>query len=275
MEILKLEKTASDLRKYIFQIVSKRGGHLSTAFSSVEILTTLYFSKILDINYKNFQKKSRNFFLLSKGHGETLLYAILVKKKIIKDSLLQNHYRNGSNELGGHVDIRTPGVEITSGALGHGLSIGCGISLGMKLNNSKKRVFVLLGDAECSEGSIWEAALYAKKYSLNNLIAIVDDNKIGATNYTNEFTSVFPLDAKFRSFGWDVRNCNGHSIKEIYNNLNKFKNSKNDKPKILICNTIKGKGLSFLENDPSWHSRALNKNEIELGKIELGIKNEK
>lgn len=271
MVISKLEKISSDLRKYIFQIVSKRGGHLSTAFSSIEILTTLYFSKILNINNKNFKKKNRNFFLLSKGHGETLLYAILVKKKIIKDSLLQNHYRNGSNKLGGHIDIKTPGVEITSGALGHGLSIGCGISLGMKLNNSKRKVFVLLGDAECSEGSIWEAALYAKKYSLDNLIAIVDDNKIGATNFTNKFTSVFPIDKKFKSFGWDVKKCNGHSIKEIYSNLNNFKNSSNKKPKILICNTTKGKGLSFLENDPSWHSRALSKNEKELGKIELGI----
>ena len=270
-----IEKIAKDLRKYIFKIVCKRGGHLSTAFSSIEILTTLYFTKILDINYKNYKKPNRNFFLLSKGHGETLLYAILVKKKIISDDLLQNHYRSGSNELGGHIDIRTPGIEITSGALGHGLSIGCGIALGQKLNKSKKNVFVLLGDAECSEGSIWEAALYAKKYALDNLIAIVDDNKIGATNFTNQFTSVFPLDRKFKSFGWDVQNCDGHSIKEIYNKLNQFKISKNKKPKILICNTTKGKGLSFLENDPSWHSRALSQNEIDLGRKQLGIKDEK
>lgn len=275
MQISSLEQIAFDLRKYIFKIVCKRGGHLSTAFSSIEILTTLYFTKLLDINNKNYNHKNRNFFLLSKGHGETLLYAILVKKKIISDSLLQNHYRSGSNELGGHIDIKTPGVEITSGALGHGLSIGCGISLGMKLNKSKKKVFVLLGDAECSEGSIWEAALYAKKYSLNNLIAIIDDNKIGATNFTEKFTSVYPLDKKFRAFGWEVKNCNGHSIKEIYSSLNKFKNSKNNKPKILICKTTKGKGLTFLENDPSWHSRALSKNEIILGKTKLGIKDEK
>ena len=272
MNTQKLEKITKHLRQYIFKIVCKRGGHLSTAFSSIEILTSLYFTNLLNINQNNFKNPNRNFFLLSKGHGETLLYAILVKKKIIKDKLLQNHYRNGSNELGGHIDIKTPGIEITSGALGHGLSIGCGIALGKKIKKNKNSVFVLLGDAECSEGAIWEAALYAKKYSLDNLIAIVDDNKIGATNFTSKFTSVYPLDKKFRSFGWEVKKCNGHSIKQIYKILNRFKKSNNNKPKALICNTIKGKGLSFLENDPSWHSRALSKSEIEKGYLQLGIK---
>lgn len=275
MNELKLKNIAKELRKYIFNVVCRRGGHLSTAFSSIEILTTLYFTKLLNINKFNYNNSNRNFFLLSKGHGETLLYAILVKKKIIADNLMQNHYRNGSNKLGGHVDIKTPGIEITSGALGHGLSLGCGIALGKKLKKNNKFVFVLLGDAECSEGSIWEAALFAKQHSLDNLIAIVDDNKIGATDYTSNFTSVDPLDKKFKSFGWEVKKSNGHSIKEIFKKLNNFKLSKNSKPKILICKTTKGKGLPFLEGDPSWHSRGLNDNEKKIGKKILGIENGK
>ena len=219
MNELRLKSIAKDLRKYIFNVVCKRGGHLSTAFSSIEILTTLYFTELLNINENNYSNDNRNFFLLSKGHGETLLYAILVKKKIIPNNLMQNHYRNGTNELGGHVDIKTPGIEITSGALGHGLSIGCGIAFGKKINKNKKFVFVLLGDAECSEGSIWEAALFARQHNLSNLIAIIDDNKIGATDFTNKFTSVSPLDEKFKSFGWEVQKCNGHSINEIYKKL--------------------------------------------------------
>lgn len=269
MNIDYLKKVARDLRRYIFRVVCKRGGHLSTAFSGVEILTTLYFTNLLNINYKNFKNEKRNFFLLSKGHGETLLYAVLVKKKIIPKILFEKHYRSGSNKLGGHIDIQTPGVEITSGALGHGLGIGCGIALSKKMQKKKNKIFVLLGDAECSEGAVWEAALFAKKNSLQNLIAIVDNNKIGATNFTKNFTSVEPLNKKFSSFGWEVKMCDGHSINIIYKILSKFVKSKNKKPKILICNTVKGKGLSFLENDPSWHSRGLSIQEKKKGEQEL------
>lgn len=267
----KILNICADLRKYIFKIVSSRGGHLSTAFSGVEILATLYFTNLLNINNKNYKNKDRNYFLLSKGHGETLLYAVLVKKKIINKKDFEENYRAGNNSLGGHVDIKTPGIEMTSGALGHGLGVGCGIALGKKKIN-KSKIFVLLGDAECSEGSIWEAALFATKYKLNNLIAIVDNNKIGATDFTKNFTSIEPLDKKFRSFGWETLVCDGHSVNNIYNNLNKLKNSNRKKPKILICNTIKGKGLKFVENDPSWHSRSLSNYEIIIGKKQLGIK---
>ena len=266
----KLNKISYKLSKKIFEIVCKRGGHLSTAYSAVEILVSLYFTDILKINSINYKKSDRNFFLLSKGHGETLLYAVLVEKKIISENQFKNHYRSGSHSLGGHVDIKTPGVEITSGALGHGLSIGCGIALG-KIN-SKKNTFILLGDAECSEGTIWEAALFAKKNNLDNLIAIIDNNKIGATDFTSNFSSVEPLDIKFKSFGWETITVDGHSIKKIYQNLKKFTKSKNKKPKVLICETTKGKGLNFLENDPSWHSRPLSQ-ELKLkGYKILGLK---
>ena len=272
INLSKLKNISHTLRKSIFKTVCKRGGHLSTAYSAVEILVSLYFTDILKINKKNYNKKDRNFFLLSKGHGETLLYAVLVDKKIISENQFRNHYRNGSHILGGHVDIKTPGIEITSGALGHGLSIGCGIALGKKLSKSKKNTFILLGDAECSEGSIWEAALFAKKNELDNLIAIVDNNKIGATDFTKNFSSVEPLDKKFKSFGWQCRKVKGHSIKNIYKNLKIFSNSKNRKPKVLICETTKGKGLDFLENDPSWHSRPLS-NELKLKGLKiLGLK---
>ena len=269
----KLNNISKDIRKYIFNVVKLRGGHLSTAYSATEILVSLYFTNLLNINNKNFKDINRNYFLLSKGHGETLLYAILVKKKIIPKIHYEKHYRAGRNILGGHVDISTPGIEITSGALGHGLGIGCGIALGQKIKKSKKKVFVLLGDAECSEGAIWEAALFAKKYKLNNLIGIVDNNKIGATNFTSKFTSVEPIDKKFKSFGWNVKVCNGHSIKEIYKNLSLFKKKNKKQPNILICNTIKGKGIKFLENDPKWHSKALNNDQKILGLKEL-LKNE-
>lgn len=271
----KLKKKSLELRKKIFRIVCKKGGHLSTAYSAVEILVSLYFTDILKINSTTYRNNDRNFFLLSKGHGETLLYAVLVEKKIISKNQFNNHYRSGSHSLGGHVDIKTPGIEITSGALGHGLSIGCGIALGKKKINSKKKTFILLGDAECSEGTIWEAALFAKKNKLDNLIAIIDNNKIGATDFTSNFSSVDPLDTKFKSFGWESKIVDGHSIKEIYQNLKRFTKSKNKKPKVLICETTKGKGLDFLENDPSWHSRPLSE-ELKLkGYKLLGLKNEK
>jgi len=270
--LIKLENISHTLRKSIFKTVCERGGHLSTAYSAVEILVSLYFTDLLNINLKNYKNKDRNFFLLSKGHGETLLYAVLVEKKIISENQFRNHYRSGSHVLGGHVDIKTPGIEITSGALGHGLSIGCGIALGNKLLKSKKNTFVLLGDAECSEGTIWEAALFAKKNKLDNVIAIVDNNKIGATDFTKNFSCVEPLDKKFRSFGWECKKVRGHSIKDIHENLKKFSNSKNGKPKVLICETTKGKGLDFLENDPSWHSRPLS-DELKLkGAKILGLK---
>ncbi len=274
MNIKILENLSHNLRKYIFEIVKLRGGHLSTAYSATEILITLYNTNLLNINSKNFRKIDRNYFLLSKGHGETLLYAVLAKKKIIPKSYYEAHYRAGKNILGGHVDISTPGIEMTSGALGHGLGVGCGIALGQKIKKSNKKVFVLLGDAECSEGSIWEAALFARKYNLNNLIAIIDNNKIGATNFTSNFTSVEPLDQKFKSFGWNVKKCDGHNIKKIYNNLSLFKQSKNKKPNILICDTVKGKGIKFIENDPTWHSKGLNEQQKILGLKEL-LKNEK
>lgn len=270
-----LKKTCLTLRKNIFKTVSERGGHLSTAYSAVEILVCLYFTDILGINSKNYTHPDRNFFLLSKGHGETLLYAVLVEKKIIPQDHFRNHYRYGSHILGGHVDIKTPGVEITSGALGHGLSIGCGIALGKKKLNSGKNIFVLLGDAECSEGAIWEAALFAKKNELDNLIAIVDNNKIGATDFTRNFSSVEPLDKKFKSFGWECKRVDGHSIKNIFKYLKKFSKSKNKKPKILICETTKGKGLKFLENDPSWHSKALSEDLKFKGIKTLGLNDEK
>ena len=271
----KLKNISLTLRKNIFKTVSKRGGHLSTAYSAVEILVSLYFTDILNINLKNYKYSDRNFFLLSKGHGETLLYAVLVEKKIIPQNQFENHYRNGSHILGGHVDIKTPGIEITSGALGHGLSIGCGIALGKKRLNSKKNIFVLLGDAECSEGAIWEAALFAKKNKLDNIIAIIDNNKIGATDFTNNFSSVEPLDKKFKSFGWECKKVNGHSINNIYKYLKKLSKYKNKKPKVLICETIKGKGLKFLENDPSWHSRALSEELKFKGFKTLGLSDEK
>ena len=264
-----LKKIANEVRKKIIERSIPNGGHISTSFSCVEILVSLYFGDVLNISSKKPYLKNRDRFILSKGHAETGFYSVLSEKKFFPESWWKN-YRTNNCKLGGHADHNVPGVELTTGSLGHGLSYGAGISYSAKLYKYNYKQFVLIGDAECSEGSIWEAALFSSKYKLDNLIAIIDKNEIGSLDFVSNFTKIDPLKDKWISFGWNVKEINGHNFNEIIKACNYFKKIKNNKPSVIIANTIKGKGVSFIENDPIWHVKQLNDlNEIEQARKEL------
>jgi len=265
-----LKKVGKKLRQLIFEIGQKNDGHISTSLSCVEILVSLYFCGFLNFNKNKFKNKDRNTFVLSKGHAETALYCILFLKKFISKNIIYNSYNCGTHKLGGHIDHLVPGVELTTGSLGHGLGFSSGMALAHKMNKKKYNHYVLLGDAECSEGSIWEAALFASFHKLKNLVVIIDNNNIGSLDYTENFTSLRNMREKWTSFGWFVQKINGHSFAQIISSLNKTK--KSNKPNLIIANTVKGKGLSIMENDPVWHVKKLvDKNEIILCKKELGL----
>jgi len=267
-KIKKFKKHSKDLRKLILDVYLKSSGHLSTSFSCIEILITLHFGGLIKISKKNYKNKNRNIFILSKGHAEIAYYALMHKLGVLSKRILFNENINSKIILGGHVDHKVPGVELTTGSLGHGLGFAAGISLAMKKNSKKYKQFVLLGDAECTEGSVWETALFASFHKLKNLIAIVDRNNIGALDYLSNFTSIEPFKKKWESFGWYVQEIDGHSIPDLLKSYNNCKNS--NKPNIIIANTIKGKGIKLLENSPIWHVKKLDDpNDILQAKKEL------
>lgn len=257
----KLNKKAFELRQKILKIVIKRGGHLATSFSALDILVTLFYGGVLNFQNSNPNWERRDRFILSKGHAETLIYSILDDLKFFPKTFFNNHYRAGKFILGGHTDCKVPGIEITAGALGHGLSLACGIALALKRKKNKSKVFVLMSDGECTEGSVWEAAIFASQHQLDNLIVIVDFNRISATDFLSNFTNLSNLSKKFSSFGWNSKNIDGHEIKKMRKTFLNVKNNKSKKPTIFIAKTVKGKGIKFIENDPSRHTKGLNKEE--------------
>ena len=267
----KLKKISADLRKFIYTVALDRVGHISSSFSCLELLISLHHGKILKIKNTKPKASLRDRFILSKGHAELAYYSVLADIKFFSKKKFINSYKKNNYFFGGHVSHKVPGVELSTGSLGHGLSYGCGVAFAAKLDKKKFRTFVLLGDGECTEGSVWEAALFASKNKLNNLIAIIDNNNIAALDYLNNFTKLSPLKKKWQSFNWEVYEINGHDFKEIFSTFKKINSSKNSMPKIIIAKTTKGKGLSFMENDPIWHTKKLsNKDEIDKGKKELG-----
>ena len=240
--------------------------HLASALSCIDIITVIY-NDILKINLSNLKDLKRDHFILSKGHAATALYVTLKTFKFITKKQYDSYAKEDSY-LEEHPSPKIRGVEAATGSLGHGLPIGCGISLAKKIKKIKSNVYVLLGDGECNEGSIWEAALFASAKKLNNLICVVDANKLQGIGKTNEILSVTALDKKFKSFGWDTIVIDGHDHSRLKKELSK-NNSK--KPKMIIANTIKGKGISFMENDNNWHYRIPNKQEVLRAKKELNI----
>ncbi len=263
-----LYKISNKLRFQILELNHKtKTAHLGSSLSCIDLLTVLYV-KILNLNKKNNSDK----FILSKGHAALALYVILAHKKIITKKNLQSYCKVGSL-FEEHPSSKVRGIEASTGSLGHGLSIATGIALGNKIKNNTSLTYVLMSDGECNEGSVWEAAMFAKSKKLNNLCAIVDFNKWQATQKTLNNYSIEDLSNKFISFGWNSKIINGHSHKDIFKDLNNFKNKykKNNNPTIFIADTIKGKGISFMQNDNNWHYRSPNIKELELSKKELKI----
>lgn len=241
--------------------------HVGSALSCVDILVSLYFA-VLKIYPKNPDDRNRDKFILSKGHSASALYATLAHRGFF-DSIALERYCISGGTMGGHsTRASVPGVETSTGSLGHGLSMGAGMALAAKNDNVRNRIFVLLSDGECEEGSVWEAALFATQHHLDNLVAIVDYNKIQALGFTNKIINLEPLKRKWQSFGWQAEEVDGHDFMENIRVLKKNPFKKN-KPSVIIAHTIKGKGVSFMENKLEWHYRSPNEAETEQALKEL------
>ncbi|MFC1521975.1 transketolase [Elusimicrobiota bacterium] len=246
---------AARLRERILDIALKAGkGHVPPAFSCVDILTTLYYGSILRYRPDDPKWDKRDRFILSKGHGCLALYCALSDAGFFPERELFCFSGHGSM-LAGHPDTRVPGVEVVSGSLGHGLGMGAGMALAARMDKKTWRAYVLLGDGECNEGALWEAAMFAGHHRLSNLVAIVDRNGLGATDFTENFLSLEPLDRKWKVFGWDVMRINGHSFKALQKALLRAKSARAKKPSVIIADTVKGKGVDFMQNSPLWHHR--------------------
>ena len=264
-----LEKIAKDLRKSILNVIFNAGsGHPGGSLSATDILTAIYFGDILQYDSSNPSDLKRDRFILSKGHASALMYCVLARAGYFPEEKLQEYRKIGSELfLSGHPHPKTPGVEIASGSLGQGLSVGHGIALGARVDGLDYNVYVVLGDGEIQEGQIWEAAMSAAKFNSNNLIAIIDNNKVAQDNLTKDLKNIEPLEDKWLSFGWDVYRIDGHSMKDIMTTLSLPLHS--NKPRVIIADTVKGKGVSFMEGNKGWHGVAPNEEDLKKALKEL------
>jgi transketolase len=244
-----LEQKSKHFRLKILDTIYNAGkGHIGGAYSCIDILTVLYYGGLLDINKNNFEHENRNRFLLSKGHAAIAQYVILEDLGLFDTEELLK--MNNGGILGEHPDHNIPGVEFDSGSLGHGLSIASGMAYAAKLDNKDYKTYVVLGDGECYEGTIWEAAQLSSHLGLDNLIAIVDRNNLCIHGDTEKINKLNPFGAKWKAFGWNVVEVNGHDHSDL---LRALTNTRSSKPTVIIANTIKGKGVSFMENNHKWH----------------------
>ena len=262
-------KSFNDICKNIRQRIIKslylaEGGHAGPSLSIVEILSYLYFDRKI-LNPKKYEK-----FVLSKGHAAPALYATLNLIGKISNREL-NSLRKIGSKLQGHPDRKLiKDIHAGTGALGQGLSMAIGFAVAEKIRKIKKKSFCLLGDGEMQEGQIWEAAMYAGANKINNICAILDNNKMQNETYTKSTLDIYPIKEKWQAFNWNVYEINGHSYKEIKNAFNEFYKNKN-KPTLIIANTIKGKGISFMENNPLWHSKKIEQHEFEKAIKEIQV----
>lgn len=267
--IEQLRETATTIRKDIVEMVYlAASGHPGGSLSAADILTTLYFHT-MDINPEDKKNPERDLFVLSKGHAAPVLYSALARRGYFDPELLKSLRKMGAM-LQGHPDMKgTPGVEMSTGSLGQGLSAAVGMALAKKIDQSDARVYTLLGDGEINEGIIWEAAMAAAHYQLDNLVAVLDYNGLQIDGPNEEVMGVSPVDAKFASFGWHVVIVDGHDIEALIGAFEAAKAHKGS-PTILIAKTIKGKGVSFMENQAGWHGTAPNQAQYEQAIAELG-----
>lgn len=263
-----LQEISKQIRKHIVTMTAEAAsGHPGGSLSAVEIITSLYFD-ILRHDSTNPSWSDRDRFILSKSHACPVLYAALALSGYFPENELTT-YRKINSRLQGHAHIKTPGVEMSGGSLGQGLSFGVGVSLAAQLDKRPFQTYVLLGDGECDEGQIWEAAMSASHFKLDNLVAIIDRNNIQNDRWTHEVMELEPLADKWRAFGWHTIEINGHDFNEILPALNEATKT-NDIPTVIIAKTIKGKGVSFMENNPSFHGKPPNKEQLNQALQEIG-----
>jgi transketolase len=266
----RLESQTRTLRRNVWRTLHAAGsGHVGGALSAAEMLATLYFHTL---RYRTDEPRwpDRDRFVLSKGHANAGLSAVLAQAGFFPEDWLDRFYHLDSL-LGMHPDMKVPGVELNTGALGHGLAAGVGMALGARITGRSYRTFVMLGDGECDEGSVWEAALCAARYRLGSLMAIVDYNKVQQSGHVEEIMSLEPLADKWRAFGFEVREIDGHDLGQVVDAFDAFPWHK-EKPSALIAHTVKGKGVSFAENTYVWHSNTVSDDVLERALAELSTR---
>ena len=263
----KIETISLEFKKKILEIsYKKKAHHIGSCLSCIDILTALYFGFM---KVKNNQIKKNDRFIMSKGHAALSYYLVLMKLKFFSEKFLLNEYLTNNGKLGGHPDMNMKlGIDFSSGSLGNGISVAAGMAYAHKADKQKNKVFTLIGDGECNEGIVWETALFAGHHKLNNLFVIIDYNKLQGFGSTNKILNLEPLKSKFQSFNWNVAQVNGHNINKIIKSLKKLNKKKNNKPNLIIANTIKGKGVKFMENKFESHYEVLDST-----KYNLSIKN--
>lgn len=262
MEFDSVEEAAKRMRYRCIEMTynaGSAGAHIGGALSLIEIMATLYL-KILNVNGTNLYDESRDRLILSKGHGAMAMYAAMAEAGILSQEQLSD-FKKDDSIISAHPSVNAEiGIEFSSGSLGQGLSLAVGVCLALKRKkNYSSRVYVVLGDGECNEGAVWEAAMSASQFKLDNLVAIIDCNHLQYDGACEEIMSNEPFEKRWEGFGWDVNRINGHSAEEIYTALKK----ENDRPYVVIADTIKGKGVSFMENNSRWHNGRLDKSQYE------------
>ncbi|MCD7740583.1 MAG: transketolase [Candidatus Gastranaerophilales bacterium] len=270
LEIEKIKSVSKKLRRNVLLMIhNAKSGHPGGSLSCIDILNVLFTKCMkhypeceLNPDYKN-----RDRFILSKGHASASMYAVMAHCGYFKEEELLTFRKLGSRLQGHPCSTILKGIEISTGSLGQGLSIGCGMALGLRLNKIDSKVFVFMGDGELEEGSVWEAVMNASHNRLNNLIAFVDRNRLQIDGTTENIKSLGDVKSKFEAFGWGACQIDGHNINEIFNAINTAKES--SKPFVIVADTIKGKGVSFMENNPDWHGKAPNDEELQLALKEL------
>lgn len=268
-ELNKLKELSCENRQNVIKMVYEaQSGHIGGSLSACDIMTVLFNKcmKHAGNGKTSSDYQSRDRFVLSKGHASPVYYSVLAQVGFIPKSELKTFRKFGAR-LQGHPSLCCPGIEVASGSLGQGLSIACGIAMSLKLDENPARVYVLLGDGEMQEGSVWEALMQAAHRHLNNLTAIIDRNRLQIDGNTECVMSLDNLPDKLKSFNWNVLEIDGHNIQEIYEAIEESKLS--DKPTVIVANTIKGKGVSFMENNAGWHGKAPNKEDFEKAMLEL------
>lgn len=270
-KINKIKKMCLNMRKNVLDMAMNAGSessHFGGGLSIIEITATLY-GAVMNYDLKNPKWELRDKFILSKGHGVLGLYAALAEVGIITKNDLANFEKSNGFLFGHPIMNIEKGIEVSSGSLGMGLSVGIGMAIASIKKKLKNKIFVLLGDGECNEGSNWEAFMSAPKYKLDNLFLILDRNNLQQTGSSKDIMDIGDMSEKLRNFGWHVIEVNGHNIDEL---LKSFSSNIKNKPIAIVANTIKGKGFSFSENNNDWHHKILSKSQYEIAINELGLK---
>ncbi|WP_124061672.1 transketolase [Gordonibacter sp. Marseille-P4307] len=271
MDLNQLQEASRQMRISILRSVAEAGsGHPGGSLSCTDILSALYFGGVLNHDPLDPELESRDRFILSKGHAAPALYAALAHTGYFPVEELLTLRKLGTR-LQGHPDCRLlPGVEVSTGSLGQGLSIAAGMAAGLKLDGTDQTVFTLLGDGECQEGQVWEAAMFAAHRGLDNLVAVVDRNGLQIDGATEDVCDPGDVALKFSAFGWNAVEVDGHDIEAVLDALQAAKADRSGKPSVIVAHTVKGKGVSFMENQAGWHGKAPNAEQLAVALAELG-----